>query len=128
MKIISRLVYYLTECELCIQEEAKEEESLELEHEEDGKKDESEPPTQLESQCPKSEVEADVKGHTHATPLGGVEVKGSGVTHTPVVTEEHQPSPLPSPSKLSSGHQEAEHGDTEGVCLCVYVWVYGNCS
>ncbi|KAK3510376.1 hypothetical protein QTP70_005669 [Hemibagrus guttatus] len=101
-----------------ITENIKEEESMEVECKEDGKMDEeeAEPLTQLEPQTIKPEGEAEVKVHVHAPLSAGVEVKacGGSVPHTPVIMEEElQPSPLTSPSKLSSAHQEAEQCGTE---------------
>lgn len=94
---------------------------MEVEKEEDGKMDEdAEPPTTFEPQGAKPEGETDAKVHTHAPLSAGVEVKACGVTHTEVsAEEEHRPSPPPSPSRPSSGQQEAEQGGTEGVCVCV---------
>ncbi|GAA6087815.1 sterile alpha motif domain-containing protein 1 [Tachysurus ichikawai] len=95
------------------QKEIKEEESMEVECEEDGKMDEeAEPLTQLQPQYTEAEEETDVKIHSHAPLSTSVEVKacGSSVTHTPEITEEKlQPSLLSSPSKLVSTHQEAEN-------------------
>ncbi|MCJ8748217.1 hypothetical protein PDJAM_G00162240 [Pangasius djambal] len=92
---------------------------MEVESKEDGKMDEeAKPPTQLEPQSTKPEGEADAKVHAQAPLSAGVEVKACGVTHAPVIMEDElRPSPLPSPSKLSSVHREAEQCGTEdSVC------------
>ncbi|KAF5890917.1 atherin-like, partial [Clarias magur] len=99
------------------QEQIKKEEAMELKMEEDGKMDEeAEPPEQSKPQSFKPEVEAEDKVHAPAPLSAGLEVKECEDPHTPPVKEEEEQlrlSPLPSPSKLSSGHQEPEQAGTE---------------
>ncbi|KAM9455048.1 sterile alpha motif domain-containing protein 1 [Clarias gariepinus] len=99
------------------QEQVKEEKVMKVKSEEVDKMDEeAEPPKESERQSSKPEGEAEDKVHTPASLSAGLKVKECEDPHTPPVTEEEEQlrlSPLPSPSKLSSGHQEPEQAGTE---------------